>query len=313
VTDPAPYAISVALLFVVVGIVPWLVMRALVPSLARTGRGSAENYRGRQVVVALGLVWLAWALSLLALSYVDSLYAEWISVDGMPLFSEFFLDTLPFLPVVAAMALGMADDFLGSHAEKGFRGHLAALAHGRLTTGALKLFGVALLAALAVAPDFGAEDVSLWAIVGLWALETMAIGLTANLINLVDLRPGRALKVYSAIVVACCVAVGFMTAWSVVPFIALICLGPVVAVWGLDVREQGMLGDAGANAAGVLAGWLVVNALVDVWWALALYVAAVLALNMASERVSFSAVIERVRLLRWLDALGRETENSPPI
>jgi len=309
----AGYVLSLVLLLVAAVIVPWLVMRGLVPALEATGRGVVENYRGRRVVVALGLVWIVWALALMSLSLVDSLYADFLSADGMPFFSEFYLETLPFLLVVGAMAFGMIDDFLGSAAEKGFTGHLRALAHGRVTTGALKLFGVAILTALTMAPDFMAEDLSTWAIVGLWALETLAIGLTANLINLMDLRPGRALKVYSALVLASCVAVGVTTAWSVVPFVALVCLGPVVAVWGFDVGERGMLGDAGANAAGVLAGWVIVNALVDQWWVLAVYTAVALALNIASERVSFSAVIENVPTLRWLDGLGRETENSPPI
>lgn len=312
-SESAAYATSLVLLFVLAVFVPWLVMRALVPALESSGRGTAENYRGRPVVVALGLVWVVWALGLHALSYADSVYAEWFSPDGMPFFTDFFLDTLPFLLVVGAMALGMADDFLGSAADKGFRGHLRALAHGRLTTGALKLFGVAALAALAMAPDFAGEEMPVWGIVGIWALETLAIGLTANLINLVDLRPGRALKVYSALVIASCIAVGVTIEWRVVPFIALICLGPVVAVWGFDVGERGMLGDAGANAAGVLAGWVVASTLVDVWWALAVYVVFALAVNVAAERVSFSAIIEGTPVLRWLDGLGRETENSPPI
>ena len=66
-----------------------------------------------------------------------------------------------------------------------------------------------------------------------------------------------------------------------------------------------MLGDAGANAAGVLAGWLLVIALSAWWWALAAYVIFAFAMNIASERTSFSAVISRTPWLRWLDGLGR--------
>ena len=71
-----------------------------------------------------------------------------------------------------------------------------------------------------------------------------------------------------------------------------------------------MLGDAGANAGGVLAGWLLVVALVAWWWALAAYVLFALALNIASERISFSAVISRTPMLRWLDGLGMQ--DGPP-
>ena len=64
-----------------------------------------------------------------------------------------------------------------------------------------------------------------------------------------------------------------------------------------------MLGDSGANAAGALLG---------VAWAARLprparllALAGVTALTLASERVSFTAVIERTPALRALDQLGR--------
>ena len=50
--------------------------------------------------------------------------------------------------------LGFMDDVLGSE-DRGFRGHLRALAQGRLTTGMLKLIGGAAIAlVLAAAPGF---------------------------------------------------------------------------------------------------------------------------------------------------------------
>ena len=265
------------------------------------------------MVVGLGLVWLIWTLSLLTVSFIDSLYASLLSAEGVPIFSEFAIDGLPFLLVLGAVALGMADDFLGSPADKGFRGHLSALLHGRLTTGGLKLIGIGLLAAVSMAPDFSSVDVPIWVIAGEWVLQVLAIALTANLLNLTDLRPGRALKVYSLLTLAGCVLIGVSSTWAIVPLIALVCLGPVVAIWGFDLHERCMLGDAGANAAGVLVGWLLANALVGWWWALAAYVLVVLALNLLSERVSFSGVIDKTPFLRWIDGLGRREENSHPI
>jgi hypothetical protein len=80
-------------------------------------------------------------------------------------------------------------------------------------------------------------------------------------------------------------------------------LGPLLAVWYLDLGERAMLGDMGANALGALAGALLVEALPLPW--LAACAVVLLALNLASERVSFSAVIERNGVLRRLDMLGR--------
>ena len=312
-SEATAFAVSLVLLLVAAVIVPWLAMRALVPTLEASGRGRVENVRGRPVVVGLGLVWIIWTLALLTVSFIDSLYASLLSAEGMPIFGEFAIDGMPFLLVLGAFALGMADDVFGSAADKGFRGHLSALVHGRLTTGALKLFGIGLLAAVSMAPDFGAVDVPPWVVVGEWVLQVLAIALTANLLNLTDLRPGRALKFYSLLSLAGCILIGVSSSWTIVPFIALICFGPVVAIWGFDLHERGMLGDAGANAAGVLVGWVLANALIAWWWALAAYVVFALALNMASEKVSFSGVIDRTPPLRWFDRLGRQKENSHPI
>jgi hypothetical protein len=305
VTDATAYALSIALLAVGAVIIPWLAMRAIVPALENTSLGRVQNYRGREVVVGLGLVWIVWTLSLMAVSFIDSVYANLISAEGVPIFAEFAIDGLPFLLVVGALALGMADDTFGTPADKGFRGHLSALAHGRLTTGALKLLGIGLLAAFSLAPDLGSVDTPIWTIVGEWALQVLAIALTANLLNLTDLRPGRALKVYSALSIIGCLLIGLTSGWSIVPLLVLVCFGPVLAVWGFDLTERGMLGDAGANAAGVMVGWVLANALVAWWWALAAYVVIVLALNLLSERVSFSDVIDRASFLRWIDGLGR--------
>jgi hypothetical protein len=90
-------------------------------------------------------------------------------------------------------------------------------------------------------------------------------------------------------------------------------LGPVLAVWRYDVGEIAMLGDAGANPMGAVAGMFVVAGLPR--WGLFLYLGLVLALNLVSERHSFSSVIAGNRVLSWLDGLGRELEsceNAPP-
>jgi UDP-GlcNAc:undecaprenyl-phosphate GlcNAc-1-phosphate transferase len=138
---------------------------------------------------------------------------------------------------------------------------------------------------------------------GLWALRTLAIALTANLVNLLDLRPGRALKAYSLLAVVGAIPVMLVASHAEALVWLVLSLGPVAAVWRLDLSERAMLGDAGANAAGALAGWFI--ALTFSPWFLGGYVALVLALNLASEKISFSAVIEGNPVLSWLDGLGR--------
>ena len=90
-------------------------------------------------------------------------------------------------PPPGPRAFGGYDDLAGSGGRRGFRGHLGALAHGEVTTGAVKLGGIGAtgLAASALL-DGGALDVT---------VNAGLIAGGANLLNLFDLRPGRAIKV----------------------------------------------------------------------------------------------------------------------
>ena len=83
----------------------------------------------------------------------------------------------------------------------------------------------------------------------------------------------------------------------------VILAGALVALLAGDLREELMLGDTGANVLGGTLGLAVVLTTSPVTRAVTL--AVVTALNLASERVSFSTVIERTPPLRMLDRLGR--------
>ena len=306
---------AIAVLAALLGglVVPWVAMRALLPTIEFSGRLVATNYRGRRVASGLGVVWVVWAIGVLAagtaLSQLSGRF--WDSWVTQPFSVWLDPGIMPLVLVLGVFAVGLVDDVFGGPDDKGFRGHLRALGTGRLTTGGLKLLGIGVLA-LATAPILnGAESPvgSHLAFVGTLAIEALAIALTANLVNLTDLRPGRALKVYSALTLGLLVVWAgrfLMTggSWAEVAAALAVLLGPAVAVWHYDLSERAMLGDAGANAAGALAGWLAC-VVVDSGWPLAVYVAVLLALNLASERVSFSRVIERNGLLSWLDGLGR--------
>lgn len=285
---------------------PWLGIRALLPSLH--GWRAVSNYRGTRVPLGLGFVWLFWGA---ALGVAMLLTGR--SVFGAP---EWFEGSLVVPLVVGAFLFGLIDDVFGTPGHKGFRGHLAALARLRLTTGAVKLFGIGALALVAGAvPAFGTEGVTV-ASVGRYVASVMLIALAANTVNLFDLRPARALKAYGALIVlgltggaaATVVASGSVASGmreSAVLLVAV--LGPAVAVWGPDAREQAMLGDAGANAFGMLAGVVLVWSLPGA--AVVVAAALLLALNLLSERISFSAVIERVPWLAAIDRWGRPSQS----
>ncbi|MDP2233754.1 MAG: hypothetical protein Q8K89_08970, partial [Actinomycetota bacterium] len=221
------------------------------------------------------------------------------------------------LLALVTFALGLVDDAYGTSAERGFRGHLTALAKGRLTTGGMKLFGISLASLHAATFLLAGRDGAGSAPVGALVIALpagAAIALTSNLANLTDLRPGRALKSYCLLaacgVVSSAVGMGYSAGVSTsgsiairVAVLALFAFGRVVAVWKYDLGEIGMLGDAGANPMGAVAGLMIVAGLSMA--GVLVYLALILALNLASERVSFSKVIDGNRFLRWIDALGR--------
>jgi hypothetical protein len=194
---------------------------------------------------------------------------------------------------LGAAAVGRYDDTAGARPEqraaKGFRGHLAALRAGRPTSGAVKVAGIGLAglaSAVLLRTGRGTADL---------LLDGALVAGAANLLNLLDLRPGRALK--SGLLAA--VATGQP--------------GPAAVTAVLlpaDLAERTMLGDAGANALGALLGlgWL---AGAPVRTHRAAVLAGLVALTAASEVVSFSRVIDAVPPLRALDRLGRGAAGTP--
>ncbi|MCA5893431.1 hypothetical protein LEP48_08710 [Isoptericola sp. NEAU-Y5] len=200
------------------------------------------------------------------------------------------------LATAGAGAFGLVDDLAedASTRTKGLRGHLGALAQGRLTTGGLKVLGIGTTSLVAAAVGTRRTGGAVGHVADVAVNGALVAG-TANLLNLLDLRPGRALKAAALLSApAACGATGATTG-------AVAGAGAVAATG--DLAERDMLGDGGANALGALVGSQ---------WAFGAprpvrvaALAAVVGLTLASERVSFSAVIDATPWLRRVDRLGR--------
>jgi hypothetical protein len=126
-------------------------------------------------------------------------------------------------------------------------------------------------------------------------LTTGLVAGTANLVNLLDLRPGRAGK---AAAVAATAGLGGPAGGLVAGP-----LGATLAVLPADLGERVMLGDSGANAVGALIGLRLAQ--VCGRGARMAALGTVVALTLASEKVSFTKVIEATPVLREFDRLGR--------
>ena len=194
--------------------------------------------------------------------------------------------------VVGSGVLGIVDDLAASGTEKGLRGHLAAARDGRLTTGMLKVAGIG--ASSLIASAVIAHDRPLL----VQAAGGAVIAAGANLMNLFDLRPGRALKVS----LLTSTAVSFRGRDSAT--LALTTAGVAASMLSLDLREAAMMGDAGANALGacVAVAYLVSN---PSRAQLGTVLSCLVALTLVSEKVSFTRVIESTPYLRDFDAWGR--------
>lgn len=165
--------------------------------------------------------------------------------------------------------IGLADD-VWSGPERGWRAHLRS---GR-TTGVLKLAGIPAVAAAAT------RSLS----------AGLLIGLAANAVNLLDTKPGRALKVF--------LAGSALLRGPTIPY-----AGVAVILLPYDLGEVVMLGDSGANALGAMLGFGSVAKFTERsrWLA----IGALAGLNLLGELRSLDGLIERTPGLRALDRLGR--------
>lgn len=247
-----------------------------------------RNYLGDTIPVGWGLAPALAALAALAIAG---------QAAGVPAAQR----TAFILTLATFAALGLADDLWGTREHTGIRGHLRALAQRRtVTTGMLKATGgtiVALIVPLAILREPVIPAL----------LAGGLIALSANTVNLLDLRPGRAgagaLCAGTALAVILARA-GQSGAASTMGYL----VASLLPVYIVDRRGRAMLGDVGSNALGAGVGLAFALAFGSILMRGTVLIL-LLALHAAAERVSLSAVIERTP---WLRALDRLTGVRPP-
>jgi UDP-GlcNAc:undecaprenyl-phosphate/decaprenyl-phosphate GlcNAc-1-phosphate transferase len=266
--------------------------------LARLARAGVvrENYRGLVLPAAAGiLIAVVAALAVGPLAALDELAGS---------------DTLApevgaaLVYVVGVAMLGLVDDLLGGRRPagaaadpgdpRGLRGHVRAAARGDFSTGLIKALGALGLALYVLSGDGRSA--------GEYLVGVGVLVLSTNLFNLLDLRPGRAGKAF--VVLGAVLTLG---SWDAYALQALgLFIGPALVLLPYDLRERAMLGDAGSNVLGAVAGLWLVLALGPTGEAVALAVLAVLTLY--GEFRSISAMVDRNPLMRRLDSIGRRSE-----
>lgn len=271
-----PFAVAIACAAVLAG----PLLRAM-----HAGGHTRPNYRARALPCPFGVLIVAAA----SLALVPILLLERFDHIAV-LYQRVVLVAIYALGVAC---IGLIDDALGSDdgRPRGWRAHARATVRGELSTGALKAAGSLGLALLALD------------LLGLpndrWLLAVAVLVLATNALNLLDLAPGRALKALVALGAGLTIGAGELrTLWTLGLFV-----GPALVAGAYDLREQALLGDAGSNLLGALAGLWIVLSLGPTGQLIALGL--LLALNVYGELRSISKLVEKVPLLRWLDSVGR--------
>jgi UDP-GlcNAc:undecaprenyl-phosphate/decaprenyl-phosphate GlcNAc-1-phosphate transferase len=255
-----------------------------------------ENWRGVRVPFPAGVaVVAAIVVALIPAVALDRIFEE-NAFEGNGTDVLALWTSLAAFYLLGVALLGLIDDGLAG-SSRGWRGHGRELLQGRFSTGVLKAVGTLGLALLLLNEMYVTDA-------GELLVAAALLVLTTNLFNLLDLRPGRAVKVFALLAIGLTVG-----AWSLdMPKYLGLFAAPVLVVGFYDLRERAMLGDTGANLIGGLAGlWLIFT--LDTGGQL-IALAIVLGLTVLGEFRSLSAIIERTPLLRQIDSIGRNDAHA---
>ncbi len=237
------------------------------------------NYRGEKIPVGMGLLFI---LIQVFLIFSASLFE--LGVDKTILLAY-------IISIILIGLIGFTDDLIGETDIKGFKGHIKALLRGKLTTGGLKA-----VVGLVIAVLFSLNVYN-----GIFELgvNILLITLFTNIINLFDLRPGRAIKVFSFLSIALIIT-SYINEYN---FIIYAALGIIIVYSRYDLKAKSMMGDIGSNALGMTLGTFCV--LTHSLTEKIVYLIILIILHGISEFSSFSKIIKNNSILNYLDNIGR--------
>ena len=273
------YTYFMTIMLFCIGIAITLLSIPMISKMLENSGMIRENYRGDMIPVGLGLVFIPTLVINSIILIYSNIVPEKIIMIYMLLFAS-----------IAMSFVGIIDDSLGNRGVTGLIGHFKALFKGSLTTGAFKaLLGGFVGLTLAVTLSKSIPNI---------IVATLVVALSTNMMNLFDLRPGRAIKVYTLLAI-----IIFIASAKFQREVMMLILPAVLAYFYFDLRALTMMGDAGSNVLGVSLGVFIVSS-----FGLAVQVVCLILLvliHILTEKFSLTKIIENNKFLDYVDKLGR--------
>ena len=268
-------------------------MIPLFKSMLVNGNVIRPNYKNEMIPVGMGIVFLPMIIiNSIILGYI-TMNTIWAvgSTSYLNMNTVWLLClALYIFSMVCMFFAGALDDLIGNRNVSGLKGHFKSLFKGELTTGGFKaLFGGFVGLVVSVCISSSIVDI---------IVNTLIIALSTNLMNLFDLRPGRAIKAYLVIMIPI-----YITLTGYTKVFPLLILPNVLAYFNIDLKARGMMGDTGSNVLGISIGVLIAfgyGIKVRVAWLVFLVL-----MHLITEKFSLTKIIEKNRVLKFIDNLGR--------
>ncbi len=235
-----------------------------------------KNYKGEAIITGGGLYFITGSI------------VVWFFYLIYNIGDRFTINQLIYLTLIIGAA-GFIDDLAGGKKHQGFKGHFRSFFDGHVTTGLLK----AVISATAVFLVIIVKEDNIIFMLS----DLLLILLMTNLINLFDLRPGRALKFFLLLCIPLLKNGEYFL--YLIPIFLL-----MIRYLSLEFKGKVMLGDTGSNTLGVILGLGYVNTFN--FQLRVILLIGLLFFNIEAERVSFSKIIQNNPVLNWFDHLGRD-------
>ncbi|TCO79835.1 glycosyl transferase [Marinisporobacter balticus] len=236
-----------------------------------------DNYRGESIPVGLGLIFIP------VITINTICLILWRTGDNA-------LDLMFLIGCFAMGLAGLLDDLLGNRDVTGLKGHLKMMLKLKLTTGGFKAaFGG--LVAFTISIIISKDPINI-------VMNTLIIAFFTNFINLLDLRPGRALKGF----LISGVALVLNPIYEIFRYLLFGLMGATLAYLPYDLKAKSMMGDVGSNILGVSLG--IVCASSD-FHVRVVVLGFLVGIHIYTEKYSLTQTIQKVKILRYIDKIGR--------